>query len=80
MESLSDRESIETEESMADNFNTKKTICDAKDAEPSRVPSRQGNDDGYACELYALRDEQLAQEKRQCSVPGPSQDAVQVEK
>jgi len=52
-ESFSDRETVETEESMVDNF---------KEAEPSRVISGQ-DDDGYAQELYTLRDEQLAQEK-----------------
>ena len=68
-ESSSDRETVEIEESMADNF-TK--------AEPSRVVSGQ-DDVGYAQELYTLRDERLAQEKGQCCTPGPSQDAVQVE-
>jgi len=52
-ESFSDRETVETEESMVDNF---------KEAEPSRVISGQ-DDDGYAWELYTLRDEQLAQNK-----------------
>ena len=52
-QSFFDHESIETEESMADNFNSKKTIWDAKNAEPSRVPFGQ-DDDGYACELYTL--------------------------
>ena len=52
-ESYSNRETVETQESMADNF-TK--------AEPSWVASGQ-DEDGYAQELYTLRDEQLAQEK-----------------
>ena len=43
-ESYSNRETVETQESMADNF-TK--------AEPSRVASGQ-DDDGYAQELYTL--------------------------
>lgn len=51
-ESYSDREIVGTQESMADNF-TK--------AELSRVVNRQ--DDGYAQELYMLRDEQLSEEK-----------------
>ena len=44
MESYSDRETVETQESMVDNF-TK--------AEPSRVTSGQ-DDDGYAQVLYTL--------------------------
>ena len=52
-ESFCNRETIETEESMADNF---------KEAKPLGVISRQ-DDDGYAWELYMLRDEQLAQNK-----------------
>jgi hypothetical protein len=53
---------VETRESIADNFNNKKITWEAKNAEPSWVLSRQ-DDDGYARDLYALQDEQLAQEK-----------------
>ena len=55
-------ESNDTEESVADNFNDKKTAGNANTTGPSQVPSGQGAD-GYAHELYALRDEQLAKEK-----------------
>ncbi|CAD6267594.1 unnamed protein product [Miscanthus lutarioriparius] len=56
-ESLSDHaESNDTEESVADNFNNRKTAGNANIVGPSRVPSGQGAD-GYARGLYALRDE-----------------------
>ena len=62
-ESLSDHDrSSDTEESVTDNFNSKKTAGDTNTTGLSRVPSRQGAE-GYARELYVLRDEQLAKEK-----------------
>jgi len=62
-ESLSDHDgSNDTEELVVDNFNSKKTAGDTNTTGPSRVPSGQGAD-GYARELYVLRDEQLAKEK-----------------
>ena len=45
-----------------DNFTNKKTAGDANVDGPSKVFFGQGANE-YACELYALRDEQLAKEK-----------------
>jgi hypothetical protein len=52
--------SIETEESVADNLNNIKAAEDATNAGPSQV--LPGQDDGYASYLYALRDNQPAQD------------------
>ena len=53
-ESFSDRESIETEQSIADNFTNKKTIGNVEEAGPSQVPHGQDDVDGYTRELYML--------------------------
>lgn len=54
-ESLSDQQTLETEESIADNQNVKETI----DEDQGHADA-----DGYARELYTLRDQQMAQEKK----------------
>jgi hypothetical protein len=56
-ESFSDQETIETEESMADNFNIKGNDKDMG------LTHGHTDADGYAQELYKMRDEQLAQDK-----------------
>jgi len=53
-ESFSDRESIETEQSIADNFTNKKTIGNVEEAGTSQVPHGQDDVDGYTRELYML--------------------------
>lgn len=54
--------SIDTQESIADNFNNLKAM-DATNMGPLQVLSGQDVNDGYASYLYALRDDQLAQDK-----------------
>lgn len=66
-ESFSDQETVETEESFANNFTDQKTVGNAG---PSQVSPKQDDADGHAWELYKLRDEQLAQDKGKTTLKG----------
>ena len=66
-ESDSGQETAETEESFADNFTEQKV---AGNGGPSPTSPKQDDADGYAQELYKLRDEQIAQEKGKTTLKG----------
>ena len=66
-ESFSVQETTETEESFADNFTEQKV---AGNGGPSPTSPKQDDADGYARELYKLRDEQIAQEKGKTTLKG----------